>query len=868
MQPGTGWSSAVDALPEDWDERGDASGQQVELLRTAAIRFASRRRAAPAERGELEEAGLPWQAGPPTTRYVEPPPLPDGDEGGAEGRPAGWPRGAPPPPLRAEDLWKRGPEVIREMETWVQRGQLALRATARRAAGEQVPEVEPPQTTVWRLEDMCGWAQPYDWDQSDPANVWPMHLRRPGDLREQLASDTSAEFFATWGERLAWTDADMLRQAGLEGVLSRSTMTRDTVFMYHHVGLRRTFQPAQELVRKEEEAGRVTAGARLPLIVPGRIVAYNCISQHKWKLVFDELKEVLKFRVTTDDSIEPEGCDARNPTIDRAEWTDPNLCRPQDLGEAVAIQQTVRPPGTLQEAAQVVLQAARQQGVCLPEAEVERIALWALDLSDAYRALAVHWRELWMQGFLWLDGLRLNLRCLFGTASMVGFFQRVSLFVLATAQTLMAEYAAAIPPSPRTVVWMERRGARQPGFQMMYLDDAMGSSILAPGERLHGAHRSSATLAGVESRAQAEQRLACQQFRRAGWRVQLPKLQLGFAIGALGIGVDTGDGPEGDGVGDLFCTEEKRQGLRAEALAVLPPRGMGASLRATHTTPRHVVETLVGRIGNLTQIEPAGREHMAPLYAVATATRQTARGREQPRRLHLLGDSQAQVAFREAAAWWAATLEEGLSVPLAPRMAFPRLGEPGVVAIWSDAAGERGTGIGAYAPVRLRGEGHPRLLYVEARWPDWAQRAFEANTLSMPAGEMAGTAAMVLAVRQRLEGVACVYAFTDCEPSQLAINSNASGSPQLHFVLQQMLTELGAAQILAIHQPGKRNWGADGLSRDGNGGATVAEVLRQAMAAGMVVEKLPFPETIWAALKGAQGKTQRANRSAIADGGK
>ena len=70
VQPGTGWSSAVDALPEDWDERGDASGQQVELLRTAAIRFASRRRAAPAERGELEEAGLPWQAGPPTTRYV------------------------------------------------------------------------------------------------------------------------------------------------------------------------------------------------------------------------------------------------------------------------------------------------------------------------------------------------------------------------------------------------------------------------------------------------------------------------------------------------------------------------------------------------------------------------------------------------------------------------------------------------------------------------------------------------------------------------------------------------------------------------------------------------------------------------------
>ena len=753
------------------------------------------------------------------------------------------------------------------MEAWVRRGQLALQATAQRAADGPAPDVEPPETAVWRITEMHEWAQPYDWDQSDTADVWPMHLRRQGDLRERLRSDTSAEFFADWGGRLAWVDEDMLRQAGTEGVLSRSAMTRDTVFMYHHVGLRRTFAPAQELVRKEEAAGRMTTGARLPLVIPARVVAYNCVSQHKWKLVLGELKEVLKFRVTTDDSIEPEGCDARNPTIDRSDWADPNLCRPQDLGEAVAILQTVRPPGTLREAAQAVRREARRQGVHLSQEEVERIALWALDLSDAYRALAVHWRELWMQGFLWLDGLRLNLRCLFGTASMVGFFQRVSLFVLATAQRLMQEYTAAIPPSPRSVDWMRARDAGQPGFQMMYLDDAMGASILAPGEPLRGAHRSSATLAGVESRAQADQRLACQQFRRAGWRVQLPKLQLGFAVGVLGVGVDTGDEPGGDGVGDIFCTEEKRLGLVAEALAVQTPRGMSASRRAAHTTPRRAVETLVGRIGNLTQIEPAGRERMAPMYAMVTATRLTARGRELPRRLHLLGDGPAQVAFREAVAWWTAALEEGLSVPLAPRLAFPRLGEPGVVAVWSDAAGEPGTGIGAYTPVRLIGDEAPRLLYVEARWPEWAQRAFEANTLSMPAGEMAGTMAIVLAVMQRLDGVAFVYAFTDCEPSQLAINSNASGSPQLHFVLQRLLEGLGAAQVLAAHQPGKRNWAADGLSRDGRGGATIEEVLRQAKAAGMILEQLPFPKRVWEILKEAQGRAQRTSRRASDAGG-
>ena len=36
----------------------------------------------------------------------------------------------------------------------------------------------------------------------------------------------------------------------------------------------------------------------------------------------------------------------------------------------------------------------------------EQIVLWAIDLSDAYRKLAVQRMELWLQGFVWSDGCR------------------------------------------------------------------------------------------------------------------------------------------------------------------------------------------------------------------------------------------------------------------------------------------------------------------------------------------------------------------------------------------------------------------------------------------------------------------------------
>lgn len=753
------------------------------------------------------------------------------------------------------------------MRDWIARAASKLSAIE---SGADEGE-EAPMDTSWRKEELHDWAQAVPWDTSNPDDVWPLHLPRPsgGGLRAAATSDVSPTFMRAWGERLQWPDRDMLAQAA-HGVLSRAQLNGDSVFMFMHKGLQRNMAPAVELVKKEQQHRRVTVGSALPQTIPARLVPYNCVSQHKWRLRDGVLSEVEKWRVTTDDTIAADGCDARNPSIDREAWPDANLCKPQHLGEATAILQTVRPPPepavagrlpcTLTEAVAQTHAAAAAHGASLSPAAAERVALWALDLSDAYRALGVHWSELPHQGFIWTDGARTNLRCLFGTAQMVGFFQRVSLFVLATAQELMAEYDAAVPVSRATAEWLRARKERVAGYQMVYIDDALAASILAPGERLVGAHRTSATLAGVESRAQAHQRLTRQQYVRAGWRVALPKLQLGFAIGALGVGVDSGDGPGDDGAGQLFCPEEKRQGLLAETERLLPRAGESAKKAATRTTVRSDVERITGRLSHLAQVEPAGRVHLAAMYTMQTAMRPTSRGRELPRRLHLSGQSPSQVAWQEAIAWWRAALQQGLSVPLAPKAVFPSLEEPGALAVFSDAASEPGTGIGAYAPVLLHGDSKPTLLYLEERWPQWAQRALEAGTLSMPAGEMAGTCAIALAAMRRLGDVASVHVFTDCEPSQLAINTDASGSPQLNFLLRWLQQQLGATQALAWHQPGKRNWAADGLSRDGNGGATVAEVLAAARDAGLRTEKITLDAALWDVLKEAQGVPQRAQR--------
>ena len=550
--------------------------------------------------------------------------------------------GAPPPPIRAQHLWgldsTSGERTIGEMRDWVRRGSAALEAVAsgRHPAGKV-------EGQVWPRELMPDWAvggedAPISWDARDPEACWPLHLSEGvGSLQELATPVVNTSWFREWHARLGETDYDMLHQA-CTGAVSRSEMPRDGACMMHHQGLMRNFEPARASVDKDTDRGWITEGAPLPPVMPPRVIAKNCVKVLKWKVdsLTAILTEVVKWRVTTDDGLSPDGTTSRNDGIDRLEWADVKLGRPQTLAEAVAIAKA----------------KARELGVHLTQLEAERIVLWIIDLSDAYRILVVHYSELWQQQFIWLDGVRLDARCVFGAAHMVGFFQRVSSFVLRVAAYRLDRYDVRFPISTARKAWVELRQRRLGGrqrsrFEMIYLDDAAGLLALPPGMRLHACNRRESTYIS-QSGAQATVRIVAGTFIQAGWKVSWPKVQVGEAIEFLGLTVDA------QGAGRLHCPEVKGRGMQRDIELQQRPLGAGRKPTTRQLVSGAKVERLVGRLGNLAQIEPAAGAQMPPLYRMERVTRppMVAGGRRQrPGKLAVWGDGPAQAGYQQSLAW-------------------------------------------------------------------------------------------------------------------------------------------------------------------------------------------------------------------------
>ena len=109
---------------------------------------------------------------------------------------------------------------------------------------------------------------------------------------------------------------------------------------------------------------------------------------------------------------------------------------------------TSHPCSTLQGLCLAIVRStAEKMELELDQQALTRVALWALDLSDAYRMLAVNRSEWWLQQFLWTDGVRLDKRCIFGSANLPGFFERVTLFLLKVAGRRIDAYDAQHPYS-------------------------------------------------------------------------------------------------------------------------------------------------------------------------------------------------------------------------------------------------------------------------------------------------------------------------------------------------------------------------------------------------------------------------------------
>ena len=806
--PPFSWRSAPEHMPAGWAEAADAH-ERLAAVRSNALSFIARRRA---EAEDMEVlAKRPFDdPSPPVAKAA------------VVSEPVGkWPVGAPPRPIRIDQLYYPG--VYAEI-----RGEIAGHSadiSGAMAAGRPIPK---RATRIWRAEKcQPPWARGIVWDCEDPLDCKPV---RPFSEADPPKDSIDREFFRRWGEHLPWADADMLQQVIRTGVEGRSDLELATVIMGHHGGLRHNWQPALDSITNDTAAGWMTP-ARLDLrSVPARLVPKNVAIQRKWTIGrWRELLRKLKYRVTTDDSIEPvEGevsVDSRNVAIDRSHWGGAALPGPRTLAEAVAIIKSI----------------SIDMGWRASHAVLEQVALWALDLSNAYRELAVARTEQWQQCFVWAGGVKLDLRCVFGAAHMVDFFQRVSTFVLAVARERIRQYDGAFPYSASREAWRAHRahlGAHgdDAAFASIYLDDGSGAVPLAVGESLRGRAPSQTELVRAHvavdpggrvrlslfndmSRAQAHLQIVRDTFREAGWDIAEDKVQLGFDIDLLGVAVSS------EGSGRMYVPEAKRRGMVAEMTEILAaPNG---------TVDRSDVEAVTGRCSHIAIVVSEGNAYLQPLYRMQNARRVVGGVRLKPRRLAVIGKSSSQQQFARALEWWCAALEADVSTPLAPRSTFPALGDDGCAYFFTDAARENGTGYGAHATIVVGARVF--FLFREQRWPADALAALQADRFSMPAGECFGAVSFADVLLKVLTHVTHLVCYTDSDATARAFSAAGSGAPQLNCLMQWLMQRHPGVQLLGVHQPGERNRAADALSRS----AEMREVvLREAAADGLELLEL------------------------------
>ena len=827
--PAQAWRAAPEAMPASWPEHGDVRGPAAEEARAQALRYISRRRTEPESAEVL--ASRPFEDPHPTPIL-------------AARQPSGrvpWPIGAPPRPIHIASLYYLG--VYDEILEAVDGNTAEMDSAAAAIAGGATPKhIAKRATRVFKPEEcQPEWARRCVWDTLDVDDCVPV---QPNSADDRPDHPVNHVFFSSWARFLGWQDLDMVEQVVNTGVEGRAELEWSTVVMSHHGGLRSNPKPAFDSVAKDTAAGWMTTARRDLLYVPSRLVPKNVVSLLKWRVdeATRELISKVKHRVTTDDSVVPVdgdvATDSRNTTIDREAWGDAKLTGPRTLAEALAIVKSV----------------GESMGITASAAAWERIALWAIDLSDAYRALAEARSERWQQCFCWAGGVKVDLRCVFGAAHMVDFFQRVSTFVLAVATHRVRAYDTQHPYSGAREAWRAWRedelGERQDvTFHSIYIDDGSGLVPLAAGEPLRGAAPGSpAVLAGVgvepsveggvprvqlrlyvgKSRPQIHLSIVKQTFLEAGWSVADDKEQLGFVIDSLGLALSS----EGDGC--VFTQEAKRRAMLLD---------IDAQLDATDTVERAAVEKLTGRCSFTAQVVCEGNAHLHPLYRFQNA-RWDVKGADgvtrkaKPLLLSTAGHSHTQLRYREALAWWRAVLSTEVTVPLAPRLVFPAIGEEGCAFFFTDAARESGTGYGAYSVVIDEGVEAPFFLFHENRWRPDALAALQADLFSMPAGECFGAVVFADALLRELGGATHLVCFTDSAATATAFTTGGSGAPQLHFLITWLIGRWPGTQFLGIHQPGVRNDAADALSRTAEGRAWV---LAEAAAAGATICELRPP---------------------------
>ena len=227
--------------------------------------------------------------------------------------------------------------------------------------------------------------------------------------------------------------------------------------------------------------------------------------------------------------------------------------------------------------------------------------------------------------------------------------------------------------------------------------------------------------------------------------------------------------------------------------------------------------------------------------------------RVRPRWIRVGAPSAAAREYCNALRWWHATLEAGVAVPLAPRLVFPQIGEPGCLFVFTDAAREGGTGFGGFTVVEERGDKVAKFLFVQNSWDSRTLGRLQRDEWSMPAGEMFGAAMIIAAVARRLPRLTHVVCFSDSVSAAYAVTTGNSSAPQLNVIIRQLQSWVVGVQLIGVHQPGVRNGVSDGLSR-----GRLGEVLSSLHSVGLRPERLPLVEGWEALMEASQCQPTRS----------
>ena len=722
------------------------------------------------------------------------------------------------------------------------------------AAG--LPHVSPGTITVER-ELKEEWARDILLDTRQVHDVVRMrrstrHTVFPGKRQMDRAAFRDLCDEEGWDE----VDPDIVGQAGEGGIESRSTCPRYTILGWHHRGVRENFAEAHRISVQEHADGWLIGPYPMPPCEPCRCVPNNVLLQPKPFIGEDnELRVKLKARVTINESFG----DADSP----------------NAGTSAANRTTHLPSHQTHATSASVVDG------CFRRAK-RRGEQYCTDLTGAFSFLQEQRADWWLQVRFWImspthpyaaaadvkGAFYFQPRTIFGGCWGPNRFMRVQRAKRSRVRRRQAAFDASQPyPEGVQQALHERRelqrrgllpvGADQliPSSLQEFIDDESGSTgddpVVMPAELAHIdvsrirdiTRASGGRPSAANSRCMVHCCFSIDESERLSLEHALEKVQCGDCIVVLGlrcdIARDTSD-----------CPPAKAAVVAAEMQLMQERVQQGLKLE------REMVDRNVGRLSNVSQIDPGLLLHIHAGYALATATTHSKKDgqRHKLRSVPVSATSEVGAEFLRLSAYAIASLRANVGVPLAYAPSFPATDADGTLTECTDASGDDGVGGFAFHPAR---PGHVWIV-----WAPWeadvkealaysAQRiaaraaAPLAPACSMPAGETFGEWAVAETIRRTGVAVTAVVAIGDCKPAATAATLAKSRSAVMRALVDAMRTS--APAWLGVQVRRQWNTDADLLSHP----ATVQLVVEAATSAGLTVDVLPVHAECWRVLRAA-----------------